>query len=107
MSDFSVVIEMELGHVKRIIWDNGCFYCADDASLCYEYEIPEYDRNYGTIYSYNCLSKPDTCAGDPYKCDPKVYISFIGTDSKSHFMNSAGNRFILVYLFFSLKDISI
>lgn len=73
---YSAVVQMDGGNVTDIVWDNGCW---DGGSKCLEGYGIEGDR---VNYIEGCQVKTD--------CDPKVYVSFIGTDSESNYMESAG-----------------
>ena len=82
---FSLVVAIENGNITKASWDNDCFDCT---SLCNLDKINE------NITQTNCRIKPCniTADGQASACDPRIYVSWIGTDSKGSHMNSAGKK---------------
>jgi hypothetical protein len=94
---FSAVIQIENGIVQTVIWDNSCYMCTTS----------ECDSNYyatDSTVSANCFDA--SCAGTVGNatCDPKVYISWIGTDANGLKMESAGLR-ISNFRQYSISDL--
>lgn len=83
---FSLVVNIDNGKITSTTWDNGCWDCT---SLCY------LDRVNVNVTQSNCRINPcnGTDASSTTACDPKIYISWIGTDSNGNHMNSAGSKF--------------
>ena len=82
---YSAVVRLEDGKVTSVEWDNDCFDCTD---LCMTTQITD------KITEKNCRTKAEECTGglSSYNCDPKIYVTFIGTDSNGNHMVSAGLR---------------
>lgn len=86
---FSLIVDIEDGKIKKTSWDNDCFDCT---SLCYLDKINENKTQ------TNCRIKPCniTADGQASACDPRIYVSWIGTDSKGSHMNSAGKKKVII-----------
>ena len=81
---FSLVITIEDGKIKSTAWDNGCWDCT---ALCY------LDKINANNTQSNCRVSPCNLTGNSLSttaCDPKVYVSWIGTDANGNHMSSAG-----------------
>lgn len=78
---FSLVVNIENGKITGTLWDNGCWDCT---SLCYLDKI-----NVNKTQS-NCRISPCNSSNGTAACDPRIYISWIGTDANGNHMNSAG-----------------
>lgn len=79
---FSLVIEFTDGNVTDLIWDNGCW---SGSTLCYDYIAGAYDDS--NNYVESCGT-----GNESSNCDPKIYVSFIGSDASGNYMESAGKR---------------
>lgn len=75
---------MDTGNVTDIIWDNGCW---DSSMECLDYTLT--NSNGETYSDSNNYYKTCATAAD---CDAKIYVSFVGTDSSSNYMESSGNH---------------
>ena len=73
----SVVVTLEDGKVTDIEWDNDCDLCDEE---CLKYEDEEI-----------CAEK-QCDEGKEGDCDPRVYISWIGTDNEGNNLLSAAYR---------------
>jgi hypothetical protein len=77
-SVYSIVITMKDGQVDELNWDNSCNQCSDDClsldneEVCAETAVD------------NCSTAED--------CDPRIYVTWIGTDKDSLALTSAGMR---------------
>lgn len=77
-SQLSVVIILEMGRVKEVIWDDGCYACGEDSERCVE---------------GNCAIDADTCGrGGNNHCDFAAYVSWYGTDRNGRYLLTAGDR---------------
>lgn len=66
----SVVVQMSKGVITSVFWDNVCF-----GGDCDEYTVTQ-NINVSNDYI-------GACTADNYApCDPKIYVSFLGTDSE-------------------------
>ena len=74
---FSAVVTMESGKVTMVEWDNSCDMC-----------------NAGCLsWNNQTVCADNECAmGSEGDCDPRVYVSWIGTDSDGNNLLSAGYR---------------
>lgn len=85
---YSAVVTLKDGEVDKVEWDNDCGACDD----CLEYEDEE-------------VCAEDLCDTNSFKdCDPKVYISWMGTDKNGIQLVSAGYR-ISQFRKFSLYEV--
>jgi hypothetical protein len=74
---FSIVVSLESGKVKKIQWDNFCDICSDK---CVKWKKEEV-----------CAEK--FCKGGKEKdCDPRIYVTWIGTDANDENLLSASYR---------------
>lgn len=74
---FSAVVTLESGKVKKIQWDNYCDICSEE---CIDFNGEEV-----------CAEKE--CSYDKIEdCDPRVYVSWIGTDSDGNNLLSSTYR---------------
>lgn len=81
---FSLVVNLDNGKITGTSWDNGCWDCT---SLCYLDKISSStSQSICRINPCNLSDSSGTTA-----CDPKIYVTWIGTDSSGNHMNSAGN----------------
>ena len=80
---FSIVVTMDNGNVTDLVWDNGCW---EGSENCYKYVTGVYEDQNNYMNSTNCGLSNST------SCDPKIYVSFIGTDSSGNYLESAGMR---------------
>ncbi|CAD8179554.1 unnamed protein product [Paramecium octaurelia] len=78
----SIVVQMIQGSVIDVFWDNVCF----DGSQCKENSIT---TTTGQSVSEN-NDFVTSCSGGA--CDPKVYVSFLGTDANGQYFTSNGIR---------------
>jgi len=79
---FTLVISLNNGAIESMEWDRGCFGCIGASSAC------SAERFCTELY----CEQPNA-QGQPRNCDVKVYVAWIGTDSRGTFMTSAGQRF--------------
>lgn len=77
-SVFSLVITMKDGNVDELNWDNDCNQCSDDCLSLLDEEVCAENAN------DNCSTSED--------CDPRLYVSWIGTDKDNLPLTSAGMR---------------
>jgi len=82
---YNIVIRIDDGKVTELIWDNVCGLCS---GLTCNTTILE--DNTPT----NLCDVSETCNGKDYvaSCDPKLYITWVGTDVDGTPMISAGMR---------------
>ena len=80
---YSLVVNIENGKIIGTTWDNSCWDCT---SNCYLDHI-----NANSTQS-NCAIAPCSLnnSNGTASCDPKIYVSWIGSDSKGNHMESAG-----------------
>ena len=87
---FSIVVNIDNGKVSDVAWDNGCWDCT---SMCYLDKI--------NVNSSQSICRINPCNttqnGSTTACDPKIYVSWIGTDSNGNHMNSAGSQTISIF----------
>jgi hypothetical protein len=77
-SVYSIVITMKDGQVDELNWDNDCNQCSDDCISLDKEEVC------AEIAVDNCSTAED--------CDPRIYVTWIGTDKDSLALTSAGMR---------------
>jgi len=82
---YNLVIRLTDGIVTELVWDNTCGICSDLS--CYTDAM---DDGQAT----NLCEVQSTCKGTTYtaSCDPKIYVTWIGTDSAGTALTSAGLR---------------
>jgi hypothetical protein len=74
---FSVVITMNSGKITLIEWDNDCGLC----------------DSYCLTWNSKAICAESECSqGSEGDCDPRVYISWIGTDKNGNNLLSSGYR---------------
>jgi len=85
---FSAVVSIHNGTVYNITWDNYCGLC-EDTDKCTTLTLnTESGRRTQICNSVEeCKEKSNSDL-----CDPKIYISWIGSDMKNQKMTSAGMR---------------
>jgi len=77
--------------VVGAFWDNECVACTDN---CYFYDIPKKDQvPDGPVVDLNCPITKTHCDAEMAVCDPEIFISWLGTDTKGNTMYSAGNPY--------------
>jgi hypothetical protein len=85
---YSAVVILDHGEIDKIEWDNDCGPCSD----CLELNDEE-------------VCGEDLCDPGSYEdCDPKIYVSWMGTDSNGLALVSAGYR-ISQFRKFSLFEV--
>lgn len=93
---YSLVIQMTQGVVTDIVWDDGCF---GGSANCTSYNVfNKCSVQLGTYSESNnyvalCPALP---VANTTLCDPKIYISFIGSDSNGNYFDSAGYYIIII-----------
>jgi len=82
---YNLVIRLTDGIVTELVWDNTCGICSDLS--CYTEAM---DDGQAT----NLCNVKSSCGGSSYvaSCDPKIYVTWIGTDSAGTALTSAGLR---------------
>jgi len=85
---YSAVISIHDGAVYNITWDNFCGTC-QDTNKCTTITL-----NSETGRTTQICNNVDKCRdkNNNAQCDPKIYISWIGSDKKNQKMTSAGMR---------------
>eukprot|EP01017_Pseudomicrothorax_dubius_P021688 TRINITY_DN2333_c0_g1_i1.p1 TRINITY_DN2333_c0_g1~~TRINITY_DN2333_c0_g1_i1.p1 ORF type:complete len:173 (-),score=36.52 TRINITY_DN2333_c0_g1_i1:287-805(-) len=96
---FSAYVRVNAGVVTKVEWDNGCFTC--DSGNCKTYIPFKYNDNTQLDPESNCFD-PE-CLTKTKDCDPKIYISFVGTDRDNNKLESAGLR-LSAFRKYSLSD---
>lgn len=86
-SVFSVVIRASKGKIQKVIWDNTCEANFCDECRTFELNQDEQDTNSMCNRKENCQK-----TGPDENCNPKIYISWIGSDEGNERMTSAGLR---------------
>jgi len=81
MSLFSAVVSVLDGKIISVAWDNGCYFC--DYTTCVT------DSTGANCPSNGCFNTNITATS----CDPKVYVSWFGTDKNGYKLTSSGLRF--------------
>ena len=69
--------------MTSIVWDNGCFAGSTDCET-YQAGLEEESNNY--VLMAECPATQSEA------CDPKIYVSFVGSDADENYMESAGKR---------------
>jgi hypothetical protein len=77
---------MTKGVITTVFWDNVCF-----GGDCDDYSVTQGDNTFTVHNDYIGACNSD----NQPQCDPKIYVSFLGTDSDGQYMQSAGFRLIL------------
>lgn len=77
---FNVVIKLDKGVIKEVVWDNDCWSCGFGG--CLEYSVTSLKVQNEIFKEKNCLDpicdiKNSTNA---FECDPKFYVTWFGTD---------------------------
>jgi hypothetical protein len=67
------------------VWDNACYDCEDKCENNI-ISISEIDRK-KTMNYQNCYETKDNCNNN--KCDPKIYITWFGTDKNGNQLKSS------------------
>jgi len=80
---YSAVITIHDGYIQDVIWDNRCV--CQESTTCREYDI-------GTDRKESICNHHEMCAIRQVKCDPKIYISWIGSDKENTKMTSTSMR---------------
>ncbi|EWS72669.1 hypothetical protein TTHERM_000727808 (macronuclear) [Tetrahymena thermophila SB210] len=90
---FSAVIQITNGKITGIDWDNGCWN-GSSPTVCKQLTVSTLDSkgNQTTYSESNNYITDCTNNSTDGSCDPKVYISWMGTDSNGNYMTSAGLR---------------
>ena len=88
-----LVIQMENGVAAGYIWDTTCDACSDSGTFSC---IADYPMKWTDVDSKN-LTKSfcgrTYCAeADATNCDLRVFVSWVGTDAKGKYLESAGYR---------------
>jgi len=98
---FSAVIGIRNGTVYNITWDNQCGLCEEDTDKCTKLTL-----NTETGRTTQICNNVDKCKekSNSAQCDPKIYISWIGSDVKNQKMTSAGMR-LGRFRSFDMKDV--
>jgi hypothetical protein len=88
---FSVVVSLRDGYISSVIWDNGCYMCAAGPDYCKVHKATVWPPHPAVEWrdQQNCYEKDVT---DISRIDPRIYVSFIGTDASGNKMESAGLR---------------
>ena len=77
---------MEKGKIYEIVWDNGCFNCDNNCAKNLEtYSV--FNSSLSQKYE-NCIDA--TCSEDSTACEPKIYITWFGTDKNKRQLKTAG-----------------
>ncbi|KAL4479246.1 hypothetical protein ABPG72_011458 [Tetrahymena utriculariae] len=89
----SAVIQIQNGKITGIDWDNGCWN-GSSSTVCKQLTISTLDStgNQTTYTESNNFITDCTNNATDGSCDPKIYISWMGTDSNGNYMTSAGLR---------------
>lgn len=87
---FNIVIKLTNGTISDIVWDNDCYSCNINDN-CYNNNSTSYtnDTNIKVTYK-NC--KQQLCKNtreESFKCDPKFYITWFGTDANGKQLQSS------------------
>jgi hypothetical protein len=106
----SLVINVDQGNVTSLVWDNQCMTCASNSPECLKgYQAMDIVVETTTVYSMapipdggeyltgGCGSLHASCvfnAGSTIEnvCDPKVLVTFAGTDRNGRQLSTAGLR---------------
>lgn len=90
---FNAVIKVDNGVIKEIVWDNDCYDCFYDDNVCFEDLQVPYMYNATNFGIYKNCKEPKLCKtskNEAFKCDPKFYITWYGTDVKGRRFQSSG-----------------
>ena len=85
----NIVIKVEKGNIYDIVWDNNCYSCKDDQ--CHEYLSVNINNDSDSKSFKNCYKKDESCGSekDTLNCDPKLYVTWFGTDKDNRQMKSS------------------
>jgi hypothetical protein len=106
----SLVVNMVQGDITSLAWDNECMTCSSNAPECLKgyqslklelitpsliHLLP--DASSGLYFNGGCAAQRDTCtvsSSNPNanSCDPKVLVTFSGTDRNGRQLSTAGLR---------------
>jgi len=75
VTQLTLVVVVDDGHIKDIVWDDSCVACSSSACQ---------DGNCGKGLSY--------CNQHKHYCDLKIFWSWYGTDKKGNYLLSASER---------------
>eukprot|EP00331_Platyophrya_macrostoma_P031008 CAMPEP_0176436656 /NCGR_PEP_ID=MMETSP0127-20121128/18110_1 /TAXON_ID=938130 /ORGANISM="Platyophrya macrostoma, Strain WH" /LENGTH=296 /DNA_ID=CAMNT_0017820041 /DNA_START=213 /DNA_END=1104 /DNA_ORIENTATION=- len=92
----SIVIQLDDGYVSDVIWDTACFACDSSCDASYNQTDGQMRSN---CYDPNCATLSTNGS-----CDPKIYVSWLGTDSRGLRLESAGLR-ISNFVQYSISDV--
>ena len=76
--------------MTSVVWDNGCFAGATDCETYNTTGTEEESNNFVLLCSLTGGSS--ATVADQATCDPKIYVSFVGSDADDNYMESAGKR---------------
>jgi len=99
----TAVINVDMGVVKNISWDDGCYFTDDGVSASIQSCAPNAYSAVNTsaltdipapANGHDTALTKQSCDGNaPNFCDLAVYVAWVGRDSAGNYMGSAGRRF--------------
>jgi hypothetical protein len=84
-------IVLSRGRISGYFWTNSCAGCSQNAAYCYKSSLLSVmaDGKEGKYEQSNC-SRPKCDAQNLKKCDPRIFITWSGTDFNGKYLTSAG-----------------
>lgn len=90
----NLVVQLTNGQVSGFTWDGACLACSG-ASNCLSTAVTwtDPDKTGTTQSSSDSWCTKTFCASSSYAdCDLRLFVSWVGTDSKGKYLESAGYR---------------
>merc|ERR1711957_490359 len=85
---FNIVIKVDEGKITGVVWDDDCSGCNYEG--CYNHKVKSITNSSLTYDSSAC--KAPLCGkgkDEVFKCDPKFYLTWFGTDKDKKQMKSS------------------
>jgi hypothetical protein len=83
---YSLVISVHKGQIFNVTWDDKCGLCEEDSNECKTINLAD------GLTDQLCNAKAQCAAPATTQCDPKIFVSWIGSDKNNRKMTSAGMR---------------
>eukprot|EP00357_Protocruzia_adherens_P018728 CAMPEP_0115010520 /NCGR_PEP_ID=MMETSP0216-20121206/23365_1 /TAXON_ID=223996 /ORGANISM="Protocruzia adherens, Strain Boccale" /LENGTH=218 /DNA_ID=CAMNT_0002378751 /DNA_START=519 /DNA_END=1175 /DNA_ORIENTATION=+ len=82
---YNAIVSVDNGKIEEIYWDNDCYNCTTSAGC-------ESVASVSCCIDKVCYANVERnkCRTDNFKCDPKVYVTWVGTDANGDRLTSAG-----------------